>query len=78
VGTVFSVHFGLATPPRTYRDTLAASAARSAEFRLGLLHRGVHVLPDGRWYVGAVHGDAELAHVRAAIDGAMAEVSADS
>ncbi|MFM9195328.1 MAG: aspartate aminotransferase family protein [Planctomycetia bacterium] len=71
-GPVFSVHFGLTAPPRDYRDTLAASAEHSAAFRLGLLHRGVLVLPDGRWYVGAVHGDAELAIALAAIDGAIA------
>ena len=71
-GPVFSVHFGLTAPPRDYRDTLAASAEHSAAFRLGLLHRGVLVLPDSRWYVGAVHGDAELAIALAAIDGAMA------
>jgi glutamate-1-semialdehyde 2,1-aminomutase len=73
-GPVFSVHFGLERPPRDYRDTLGADAARSAAFRLGLLHRGVLVLPDGRWYVGAVHGDAEFALAAAAIDGAMGEV----
>jgi hypothetical protein len=32
----------------------------------------VLVLPDGRWYVGAVHGAAELDRTTAAIDGAMA------
>jgi len=73
-GTVFSVHFGLERPPRDYRDTLGAEAARAAAFRLGLLHRGVLVLPDGRWYVGAVHGAAELDLACAAIDGAMHEV----
>jgi len=73
-GPVFSVHFGLTAPPRTYRDTLRADAARSAAFRLALLERGVYVLPDGRWYVGAMHGDAELAHARAAIEAALAAV----
>ena len=70
-GPVFSVHFGLTAPPRDYRDTLAASAEHSAAFRLGLLHRGVLVLPDSRWYVGAVHGEPELAIALAAIDGAI-------
>jgi glutamate-1-semialdehyde 2,1-aminomutase len=70
-GPVFSVHFGLTAPPRDYRDTLRADAARSAAFRLGLLDHGVSVLPDGRWYVGAVHGDAELELATTAIDAAM-------
>ncbi|MFM8953059.1 MAG: aspartate aminotransferase family protein [Planctomycetaceae bacterium] len=71
-GPVFSVHFGLTTPPRDYRDTLRADAAQYAAFRLALVHNGVYVLPDGRWYVGAVHGEAELAHALAAIDAALA------
>jgi glutamate-1-semialdehyde 2,1-aminomutase len=70
-GPVFSVHFGLTAKPRDYRDTLRADANRYAAFRLALLHRGVYVLPDGRWYVGAVHGEPELAQALAAIDGAI-------
>jgi hypothetical protein len=31
----------------------------------------VLVLPDSRWYVGAVHGEPELAIALAAIDGAI-------
>jgi glutamate-1-semialdehyde 2,1-aminomutase len=74
-GTVFSVHFGLSSPPRDYRETLAASAARYADFRLALLARGVHVLPDGRWYIGAVHGDAELAHTLDAVAAAVQDIA---
>jgi glutamate-1-semialdehyde 2,1-aminomutase len=73
-GPVFSVHFGLTAPPRDYRDTLRADAARYAAFRIALLEHGVYVLPDGRWYVGAVHGDTELALATAAIDAAMQKV----
>jgi glutamate-1-semialdehyde 2,1-aminomutase len=73
-GPVFSVHFGLTAKPRDYRDMMRACATRYNAFRLALLHRGVYVLPDGRWYVGAVHGEQELAHVLAAIDGAMGDV----
>jgi glutamate-1-semialdehyde 2,1-aminomutase len=75
-GPVFSVHFGLTAKPRDYRDTLRADAPRYAAFRLALLHRGVYVLPDGRWYVGAVHGEAELAHALAAIDAALGDLAA--
>jgi glutamate-1-semialdehyde 2,1-aminomutase len=70
-GPVFSVHFGLTKKPRDYRETLRADANRYAAFRLALLHRGVYVLPDGRWYVGAVHGEPELDHALAAIDGTI-------
>ena len=74
-GAVFSVHFGLASPPRDYRDTLRASARQYADFRLGLLRRGILVLPDGRWYVGAVHGDAELALALEAVEAAISDVT---
>ena len=75
-GSVFSVHFGLSAAPRDYRDTLRADAGKYAAFRLALLHHGVYVLPDGRWYVGAVHGEPELAHALAAIDAALASLDA--
>ena len=32
-----------------------------------MLDRGVHLLPDGRWYVGAAHTEVELHLVRHAI-----------
>jgi glutamate-1-semialdehyde 2,1-aminomutase len=70
-GPVFSVHFGLTTPPRNYRDTLQADGARAAAFRLALLHHGLYTLPDSRWYVGAVHGDTELALATDAIEAAF-------
>jgi glutamate-1-semialdehyde aminotransferase len=73
-GPIFSVHFGLAERPRDYRDTLRADATRAAAFRLALLHNGIYTLPDGRWYVGAVHGPDELALAEAAIQAAMAVV----
>lgn len=75
-GSVFSAHFGLLRAPRNYRETLRADMQRYGRFRLAMLRRGVHLLPDGRWYVGAAHGEAELAAVRAAIGPALAEVAA--
>jgi len=74
-GPVFSVHFGLTAPPRDYRETLRADAALYADFRLRLLHHGVYTLPDGRWYVGAVHGECELSHAVAAVEAAFAGLS---
>ncbi|MCE9631197.1 MAG: hypothetical protein K8S94_10860 [Planctomycetia bacterium] len=73
---MFSVHFGLSAAPRDYRDTLRADAGQYAAFRLALLHHGVYVLPDGRWYVGAVHGEPELNHALAAIDASLASLGA--
>lgn len=76
-GTVFSVHFGVSTPPRNYRDTLNTDMAMYQRFRNAMLERGVLLLPDGRWYVGAVHGDSELQLVLAAIRESVAALSVD-
>lgn len=73
-GAVFSVHFGLDTPPENYAETLPSDAARRAAFRESLLHQGILTLPDGRWYISAVHTDAELEKTRAALSKAMRDL----
>jgi len=72
-GTVFSAHFGLSQPPLDYRDTLKTDAAAYSRFRTAMFAYGVQLLPDARWYVGAVHGPAELDLVTTAIERSMAE-----
>jgi glutamate-1-semialdehyde 2,1-aminomutase len=74
-GSAFSVHFGLTQPPATYRDVLAADSQRYQEFRLALLRSDIYVLPDGRWYTGAMHGQAELDLVLPAIEAAFEVIS---
>ncbi len=68
VDSVFSVHFGLHAPPQTYRETLPADAVGYGRFRLAMLCAGVHLLPDGRWYIGAAHSDRELLFAQQAIE----------
>ncbi len=75
VGTVFSVHFGLSQPPRTYRDVLGADPQRCARFQAAMLDQKVQLLPDGRWYVGAAHTDGELELAITAIDHSMKGLS---
>ncbi len=75
LGSVFSVHFGLAEAPRTYRDVLAVDAPRYERFRLALLNEGIYLLPDARWYIGAMHGETELEFTLQAIHRAMRQVS---
>jgi glutamate-1-semialdehyde 2,1-aminomutase len=70
-GTVFSIHFGLDEPPLSYRDTLRGDAAAYGRFRAAMLEQGVLLLPDGRWYVGAVHGEAERDLAVGAIEHSM-------
>jgi glutamate-1-semialdehyde 2,1-aminomutase len=70
-GSVFGVHFGITEPPRNYTDTVAIDADAYVRFRSAMLHNGVQLLPDGRWYVGAAHSDLELARVCEAIDASI-------
>ena len=58
-GPVFQISF-MEKPARNYRDTLAARTAIYSDFAVALLNRGVLVLPDGRWYVSAAHGEADI------------------
>lgn len=58
-GPVFQVSF-METLAQNYRDTLAAQAKLYSDFAIGMLNRGMLVLPDGRWYVSAVHSDEDI------------------
>lgn len=65
-GPVFQVSF-MAEPAKNYRDTLGAQSALYGNFALALLDEGVIVLPDGRWYVSAVHNDEDIDRTLAAV-----------
>jgi glutamate-1-semialdehyde 2,1-aminomutase len=58
-GPVFQISF-MERAAQNYRDTLAAQSKLYSDFAVGLLNRGVLVLPDGRWYVSAVHSDEDI------------------
>lgn len=74
-GSVFSMHFGLQQLPLNYEDTLQADAAMFARFRALMLEEGIHLLPDGRWYIGTTHSAAELAATQQAIDHTFAKLA---
>jgi len=75
VGAVFSVHFGVDTPPRNYRDTQRTDMKLYTRFRLSMLERGIHLLPDARWYVGASHDETALARTVEAIEHSMQDIA---
>lgn len=58
-GPVFQVSF-MDAPATNYRDTLRARMDSYGDFAMGLLDKGVLTLPDGRWYVSAVHSDEDI------------------
>ncbi len=72
VGTVFNVHFGVESLPVHYRDLKATDMRLYTRFREGMLEAGIQLLPDGRWYVGLTHGEAELKLVRTAVRSVVA------
>jgi len=59
-GAAFALHFTTRAELREYRDTLDDDAAALKSFLLAALSEGIHCLPDGRFYVSAVHGPEEL------------------
>jgi glutamate-1-semialdehyde 2,1-aminomutase len=72
-GSVFGVHFGLEASPRDYADTLRADSGAYTRFRAAMLAHSVQLLPDGRWYVSAVHGEVEQSRVIEALEMSIAE-----
>ncbi len=59
-GAAFSVHFTQRAVLASYRDCLQDDAARLQRFLRGMLDEGIYLLPDGRFYVSAAHGRAEV------------------
>jgi glutamate-1-semialdehyde 2,1-aminomutase len=71
VGTAFHVHFGLESPPKSYRDVACANRTMGDRFRANMLQHGIYNLPGGRWYVGTSHTDTELKQTIAAVNESM-------
>jgi glutamate-1-semialdehyde 2,1-aminomutase len=61
LGTAFSVHFTEKDDLVDYRDTLGDDTDRLSRFVMEALKEGIYLLPDGRWYVSAVHGEEDIA-----------------
>ncbi len=59
-GASFSLHFTPLTEMQTYRDTLQDSQELLRQFLRLALDEGVYLLPDGRFYVSAVHMGKEV------------------
>lgn len=67
---VFHVRFG-ALGARDYRDALAADRAGYGRFALGLLERGVRVLPRGTWFLSREHSADDVEHTLDAVRQAL-------
>jgi glutamate-1-semialdehyde 2,1-aminomutase len=70
-GAAFAVHFTPRAELWEYRDLLEDDAEALRNFLRRLLSEGIHCLPDGRFYVSAVHGPREIESTLAAVARAL-------
>lgn len=77
-GTAFSLHFTTRETLSNYRHTLEDDKEKLARYLRGMLDEGIYLLPDGRVYVSAAHGDREVAETVAAARKVFKELAAKS
>ncbi len=73
-GPCFCVHL-LDESPTNYRTLDPADKALYDAFLIALLDQGVMALPDGRWYVSAVHTEADIDATLSAVRAAAASLA---
>jgi len=59
-GAAFAIHFTEHTELHDYRDTFASDSGRLQQFLYRALQEGLHIVPDGRMYVSAVHAPRDI------------------
>jgi glutamate-1-semialdehyde 2,1-aminomutase len=67
-GAAFALHFTRRSELRDYRDTLDDDADLLGGFLRGAQEEGLYVLPDGRFYVSAVHTGADVDETLGIVD----------
>ena len=75
VGTVFKLVFPDEGAVTDSRGLTAPPSGRLGAWLEAMLDNGVYLLPDGRWYVSTVHGDAEVEETLEAARAALAAVA---
>ncbi|HEV8309626.1 MAG TPA: aspartate aminotransferase family protein [Methylomirabilota bacterium] len=73
-GAAFALHFTTCAPLLDYRDTLDDDTELLGRFLFRALEEGLHVLPDGRFYVSTVHAEREVEATLAALDRVFARL----
>ncbi len=73
-GAAFAVHFTTRAELSDYRDTLDDDQERLNRFLYRALEEGLHILPDGRLYVSAVHTETEVGETLEALDRVFADL----
>jgi glutamate-1-semialdehyde 2,1-aminomutase len=67
-GVAMSLHFTQRTELRDYRDTLDDDREMLQRVLRRALEEGLHLVPDGRLYVSAVHTDEDIAETLQAFE----------
>jgi glutamate-1-semialdehyde 2,1-aminomutase len=73
-GAAFALHFTQAKELTHWRDTFNDDRERLGRWIRGALERGIYLLPDGRIYVSAVHGEREVEETIAAAGNVFADI----
>ena len=71
-GASFAIHFTEKPELLDYRDTLAHDPQMLQRFLYAALQHGLHVVPDGRFYVSAAHTATDIAETVDRLDRVMA------
>ena len=67
-GAAFALHFTSREELNDYRDTFDDDTALLRRFLMQALDEGLHLLPDGRFYVSAAHTEQDIEETIAALD----------
>lgn len=67
VGAAFHISFTTVKKMSNYRESLNRDDRARDQFIEALLGEGIYLLPDGRWYVSAVHSEADVEVTLAAV-----------
>ena len=60
VGAAFHLSFTRRAEMRNYRESLEGDLEARDRFIVAMLHAGVYLLPEGRWYVSTAHSEADV------------------
>jgi glutamate-1-semialdehyde 2,1-aminomutase len=73
LGSCFHIAFTTRREMRNYRDTLDSDLAARDRFLQALLFGGIYLMPDGRWYVSAVHTNEDVTRTLEAVSQALSQ-----
>jgi len=74
-GAAFALHFTARQSLSNYRDTLDDDRSQLQQFLFEALKEGICILPDGRFYVSAVHSEDDAERTISALDRALTRLS---